>query len=860
MKKTIKIRLIIISVVVLGIAGYVFYMCTNYFFYDGYKKDLDGHSVYEEGTKFKELSDSDPRVDKMVLAAENDSLMLYTNTVTTEVAVYDKRSGEITYSNPVDRKNDAIASGSNKTDLNSQFVLSYYDTSMTQVTMYNYDYSIEREQFDIESLKDGIRYTYLCGNLESPTGLVPQLITEVRLQEKILSKLSEKDAKTFRNNYVESSSISGFLELTAGAMSNKIGLSKMQKMVDKAGYTQADFDEDAKAAAGGSNAERTTFTIPLEYRLVGDKLVVSIPVDHIKETGGGRINSISLLSYFGAGNSTEEGYMLVPNGSGSLINFNNGKVNDYYNQYVYGMDETAQNYYVVEDTEKARMPVFGIKHENSAVFAEITGGDTLANIMAKVAGSTNSYNYVYPTFELRGSLKVSVLGVEGVSADLPTLEKKMYDVNLQVSYSFLEKKDASYSGMANLYRSELLERGELATKTQEESIPFYLDIVGGVKMQQSILAVPYLSDYPMTTFDQAGIIADSFLDQGISNIRMNYLGWFNGGYYHDTPKSVKVDRKLGGKKELAKLNDQLTAQGAKLYGDVAFQKVSRDADHYNYKLESALRYAGYPVFYGRVNPASLRSTSGLGYDETRFNILSPKYLGRYVSKFIHSISKVDLSGISLRDLGDTITADKRRTNIINREETKQIIEAQLADLNQSMDNLMVSGGNAYSWAYATDLTNVPESDNPYYVIDEEVPFYQMVIHGCIDYTSGAINLSDSYDEQDIILRMIEYGSAPHFTLSYQDSSKMKYSGMNVLYSTNYETWITDATDIWNKTNDALKCVVNSTIIEHTILVEGVKKITYDNGVTFYINTNSLDVTVENRSIPAKSYVVEGVKQ
>ena len=77
--------------------------------------------------------------------------------------------------------------------------------------------------------------------------------------------------------------------------------------------------------------------------------------------------------------------------------------------------------------------------------------------------------------------------------------------------------------------------------------------------------------------------------------------------------------------------------------------------------------------------------------------------------------------------------------------------------------------------------------------------------------------------------MIEFGSAPHFTLSYKESSEIKYSAMNTLYSTQYQTWLGDAVEIYQKTNDALKNVVNSTVIDHAILAEGIKKVTYDNG-------------------------------
>ncbi len=860
MKKAKRIRLIVIIAIILGLAGYAAYLGFNFFLYDGYKKYLPAKEPFEVGREFKEQKDSAPKIDNMVLVAENDILKLYTNTTTTEVAVYDKRSGEITYSNPLDRSKDSIANGRNKIGLNSQFMLTYYDSSMTAVNMYNYDYSVERGQFKAESIENGIRYTYLCGNLDSPTGLVPPFITEARLQEKILSKLSEKEVKKLRSSYVDSKTVSGFLELTAGAQASKIGLKKLITMVEKAGYTQADFDEDAAAAAGGTLPERTTFTIPLEYRLIGDKLIVNVPADQITETGSGRLSNIDLLSFFGAGSSEEEGYMFVPNGSGSLIYFNNGKKTERYNQYIYGMDETAQSFSAVEDTETARMPVYGLKHAKSAVFAEITSGDTLANILAEVAGSTNSYNYVYPSFELRGSLKVSIFGVEGNSADLPTLEKDIYDVNLTVAYSFLEEKNASYSGMANYYRDELITRGELAEKESEEALPFYLDIVGGVQLEQSVLGAPYLSVYPMTTFEEAGMIVDEFFGNQITNLRVNYLGWFNGGYYHDVPKKVKVEKKLGGKKELAALNKKLKEAGAKLFGDVAIQRASFESDHFNYKIESAMRYAGYPVFYGRVNPARLRKTDSLGYPESMYNILSPKYLPRYVGKFLDGFDKVKLSGVSLRDLGDVLSSDKRRTNIINREEAKQLVNSQLERLKGKIDHLMVNGGNAYSWAYTTDLINTPASHNPFYLVDEEIPFYQMVIHGSIDYTSGAINLSDSYHKQNIILRLIEFGEAPHFTLSYEESSDIKYSALNTMYSTQYKTWLADAVEIYQKTNEVLKHVVNSKILDSQLIENGVRKITYDNGVIIYINSNDKEVNTGSISIPAMSYVVEGVKE
>ena len=857
MKKTKNIKLIIILTIVLILAGYGTYICLHYFFYKGYEKYLT-HYTYETGTEFTGLSDGDPQVPGMVLGAENDNLKLYTNLKTTEIAVYDKRTGEITYSNPVDRKDDPIASGRNMTALNSQFMISYYDLSMTQVTMYNYEYSVEREQFEIEALEDGIRYTYLLGNLDSPTGLVPPYILEERLQEKILDQLSEREARTFRNSYLPSKDLEGFMELTSGAKASKVGLQKMNKMLDGIGYSQTDFDEDARLAAGGELVERTTFNVVLEYRLRDDKLVVNVPTEAITSTGTGKIYDISLLNFFGAGSLEEEGYILVPNGSGSLIYFNNGKQTERYNQYIYGMDETLQSFTVVEDTHEARMPIFGIKKENSAIFAEITNGDSLANIIAEVSGKVNSYNYVFPSFNLRGSEKVSMFGAEGVSADLPTAEKEIYKLDISIEYSFLTKENASYSGMANYYRDELISRGVLEAKKDRGNVPFYLDIVGGVKRQQSILGVPYLTVYPMTTFEEAGVIVDALSDKGIDNIKMNYLGWFNGGYYHDVAKDIKIDRKMGGKKDWNKLYEKLTANGSKLFGDVSIQRISFESDHYNYRMENARYYSGFVVSFGRVNPVTMRQTGGMGYMETNFNVLSPKFLDRHVRQFLNEIKRINISGVTFRDMGELLTSDKRRTNVINRQESKQIVMGQLELMEEAIGDMMFDGGNSYSWGYASDLINIPGGHNPYYIVDEEVPFYQMVINGYIDYASSSINLSDSYHKQEIILRMIEYGSAPHFTFSYADSSEIKYTGLNSLYSTQYETWLDEALEIYQATNKALSHVMGSTMIDHNIIDDGIKKITYDNGVTIYVNVTKNSFHVGDITIPPMDYLVEGV--
>ena len=77
----------------------------------------------------------------------------------------------------------------------------------------------------------------------------------------------------------------------------------------------------------------------LEWHLGEDNVEAKLPVSAIEERGGGKVYRIQLLPYMAAAGSDENGYMVVPNGSGSLIRFNNGKNSAaVYSQYVYDMD------------------------------------------------------------------------------------------------------------------------------------------------------------------------------------------------------------------------------------------------------------------------------------------------------------------------------------------------------------------------------------------------------------------------------------------------------------------------------------------------------------------------------------------
>lgn len=850
-KKRRKKRLIIIVVVALLviISASALNIIFRYFKYDEYKK-YEVKSKTEKGERFVAVNEDKPDVEGMVLVSENDNLKLYTNLETTEIAVYNKNDGSITYSNPQDRDTHT-GTGINASNLSSTLAVTYYNKAGNVATINNYDMSIKNGQFETESIKDGIRYIYTLADEDSIASIVPYYISEDGLN-KVMEKSSDYDARTVKGKYKLEN---GTYVLNDSAKKSKVGMEKLNKIFEKAGYTEEDYAKDME---GHEEDESLSITIPLEYRLTDKGLEATVKAADIEEHGNVYISQIDVLQFFGAASNKAQGYILVPDGSGALINLNSGNQATAYNQAIYDIDPVAQNYVVIEETECARLPIFGIKADDNAIFARITAGDAIASVNADVAGKLNNYNYAYASFNVREKELLNMFGVQGSKSDIPVVEKSLYKIDLSVSYSFLTKDDASYSGMARTYRKQLIDEGILKETNQSESVPLYLDIIGGVEQKKHIMGIPYEGVCAMTTYDEASEIVDNLYDSDITNLRLNYQGWFNGGIYHDVADKIKLIGSVGSKSDLESLNKKLEDKGGKLFMDVAFQKVSHESKRFTSVLEASKYYSGYVVELGATDPSTVRQTSNLEwYDEMIYYMISSKFLNRYVDKFASKITKYDVSGINLTDLGSVLTSDKKRSELINRQQAENIVIGQYEKLAETKKNLMETGGNEYSLKYVSDIIDAPTSYSAYYIIDEQVPFYEMVIHGSISYSGEAFNLMDDDLDDDFVLNCIEYGIAPRFTLSYKDPSKMKYTSSADKYSVLYTTWLDKAKEMYGNINEALKDVDGSAMINHEKLDNGLIKVDYENGKTIYINKTSQDITVDGNTVKAKNYLKTG---
>ncbi len=856
-RKLRRILLIAAAAVLVILLAVLAWYLVRYQFYDGYKAYLTQPAALETGSAFSPIAEDTPSVPGYKLAAQSDVLKLYCKPDTGEIAVYDTRNGQTVYSNPPAADSDALANGTNKNYLKSQFILDYYNASLVSGTWDSYSMSSKLDQLSVQSIDQGVRFIYELGEKVEIKYFVPTQLSVERYEE-LHAALSERDQRSFTRMYVLNEEGTAYVQGPMLTSNNVRNQARADEMLKSAGFTEEEYWA-IEAEFSSETAEQLGFHVTLEYRLAGDHLEVTVPTSAIEERGGATITAIRLLQFMGAADQTETGYMVVPNGSGSLIRFNNGKSNAaVYSQYVYEMDDLDSGYTNIQNLVPARLPIWGICRERGSVLASIERGAALASLNADVSGRNNSYNFVYPIFYVRGTDTLVVPGTTGAGSEVTIIETNMYQEDLTVRYTMLAEEDAGYARLAGAYRDRLVEEGKLSRLKDAGDIPLYYDVIGGVKETAHTLGVQYLNIKPMTTFAQADEIAQTFKKAGITNQVMNFQGWMNGGYYHDVPDRLTVLNSLGGKNGLQSLSESMTRLGGEFYADVALQHVTYISKRFMPNTETSRWYAeGYIAQFGQVNPLALRRSTSLGYAETIYYLMSPKFLPYYVGKLTRALESVEIAGVGLRDLGSALQSDKRRSEIIHREQALDVVKGQLRAMDETGRKLLVSAANDYAFPVADHIVNAPMSDTKYFIVDEQVPLYQIILHGCVDYAEDAANRSITGSEQSEILRLIEYGAAPHYLFTYEEAADMKYTGLNRYFTTTFATWKDEAVRAYQYMNEALAPVRGAFITAHDTLDQGVVRVGYDNGITLYINYSSQPVQADGQTVPALGYLSVG---
>ncbi len=810
---------------------------------------------------------SEEALASMQLVAETDSLQLYFDEVEAGIAVYDKASGETWFSNPIDTGKDSISTSYYLKVLKSQVNITYINDSTQVSTMNSYSDAVADGQFEVEYLDNGVKVTYSMGS-GAAFLLLPEVITEERMlafQENMTDDQIRKINRNYTLYVLDELSDSEREEMLASypllAEENIYVLrggvkdylkEELAEYFEGAGYTEEDLEIDA-VEGDAAEDEDPWFTIPVTYELDGDSFTATLNPEEIEyNTNGYYLVNVDVLRYFGA-SLEDDGYLFVPDGSGALIYFNNGKTTAAsYGASVYGQDETSltMNYYQsqVDAANTVKMPVYGIKDGGKAFLAVIEEGDAYAYMNASVSGTTTGYNNVYASFTYLQYGETSLDDIVG-SNSYYMYSKAEFEGNYKLRYYFLTEDDADYSGMAARYRQYLLDNGTLTERLTDENLAFTAEYIGAIDKDKTILGIKYNAVVPLTTFAQATEITDLLRDGGVDNISIVYDGWANGGLHGTAATSLSVvsGLKKGGT-TLSDFTKYAGENGLSLFMTLDLQYVYKDKLLDGY---STMQYA--PKYFDNtnvtINDYGLASAVSEG---TLANLVSPYYVEKITSALTGRLAKKEISGIGLGTISWELYSDLANGTYTDR----QMAEAKNSAAVQTLANtypLIADNANAYIWGYADEIMNVPLYSNGYQIIDEEVPFYEMVLHGYVSYTGEALNLADDYETS--LLKCVESGAGLHYQWIYASNSELKETDFDYLYSVNYEAWMETAISDYNRANEAIGKLSGLTITKHEIVQTDVVRVTYEDGTVVLVNYSQEDVTVDGVTVGARDYIV-----
>ena len=599
--------------------------------------------------------------------------------------------------------------------------------------------------------------------------------------------------------------------------------------------------------------------VPVYVILEEDHCYVYVNTDEIKESAGYDtvtedeessqdvivLTELALMPFMSAADLEDEGYMFVPDGSGAIINLNNGKGNyTSYSQPVYGRDITQVKEVAPDETEQAYLPVMAMVKGSNGLVMIASDGETFATANASVSYSKNdssSYNNCYFNFTLRSNDNYYMTGD---SATIIVFEQGDGTINVPrvgVKYYPITSKEetVTYGEIADVYRNYLVEEKGLTAKTEAGDAPLYVDFFGGTLKPKSIVGIPFDIKTAFTTFEQAIEIVSELKELGVNDMVVTYNDWTNDSMSSKLDTADSVAGVLGGKGDFKDLMEYLAEQNFDFYATITGNTFQSNGNGFWTLFDTAYRVSKsysrqytYNIAYGTPDAGVAPA------------LLAPKSIAKLSNKVAKNMGKLDIPGAGLGVVSEILWSDFSNKNRTNRCATAQAIIDYYNNVKEATGKMIADSPNAYLLPYVDAINNLTLQSSQFKLVDADVPFYQMVIHGYISYTTEPINASA--DSNELILKAIAAGSNLHYDFIYEDSTKLVNTDYVKLFYAPYEGWLEDAAAEYKLANEILSQVSDATIVDYKQDGEVITT-TYSNGVVTTVNLETGDITANGKT-------------
>ena len=600
------------------------------------------------------------------------------------------------------------------------------------------------------------------------------------------------------------------------------------------------------------------FVIPVQYVLEEDYLAASIISEGIEEEvwedpdtdpeKKQSVMNVALLPFMGAAGSDDEGYLIIPDGSGALIHFNNGRTGAaIYQQDVYGRDDALTIRKAATTTYDVNMPLFGIVRNGRALMAVVENGDYQAQLNAMVNGQLTGYSNAYFAVQYIHMEANTIMPGSEHSTDVMLPTNTFRDMgNFTVRYYPLAAENATYADVAAAYRAQLGLKESIADAATQQ-----LEMVASIPSIDTFLGVPYESVRVLTSYEQAAQTLRDFAAEGLNDLTLRYTGWSKQSVRGKMVTGLDLDNRLGGKKAFDGLRQAVKETGAEMVLAVDLIDIYEDGNGY-WSLFAATDSVNSTA---KQVPEFLQSTGYQDPEGKPWYLLSPDKVPEAARKLAENLSG-QVDGVSLSMLGNTVYSSFGKTGI-SRTSAGMYWQQALETLSGKIQTLSAKTASAYAFPYIEQVDATPCASSRFEVTDMEIPFYQMVTHGAmVLYTEPA---NEDGNVRKALLRAIEYGMYPSWRVIAGDTA--------LLSGTDYASWHAASLDAWREEikNTAawmapLGVYAGMQMTGHEQVTATLSVTTYANGDMVLVNYGSEDAEHLGVTVPALGYAIKEVSE
>jgi len=755
---------------------------------------------------------------------------------------------------------------STRAEYQATIIMTHSNLQGIAYTYDNYEYSVEKGNYTYEVLEDqnAIRVDFTIGKIEK-IYRVPQAVHYDRYEE-LYNQLSSEAQKEMKGAYkilkwdkLKDEEKKEYKELYPDIEEYDIAIlrdgtqewkkEKLETYLSEIGYDTEQFEEDQGVYGIETESNNPAVNLSVYYRLEGEDFVVEVPYDSIEYMKDYPITKLRILPYMCSADMVETGYMFVPDGSGSLIYFNNGKSGQTaYSANVYGFDPAVVRSYVIKDPY-CQFPIYGISvdSKNSSLLAIIEEGESYAAIKASVAGATRVFNAVTAEFDIIHSELADVTGRSDTGVYLYE-EKLNAEESIKVRYKSLNS--TSYVDMAKTYRNYLLEKYPSLAGGTSGNLPVAVELIGAVTKTEQVLGFPKDKPYALTTYSEMADIVKKLDSDGVKNMKVILNGWFNEGVVHDVASDVDFISELGGKRGFKSMLNSVSSvvEGIYLKADFTFVYNNSLFDGYSVRKDSA-------KFLNR-EVAELDEMSNIFYSNAEngdsYYLAKPSVLQDNIKSFMKDMNSYSYTGIAFNSLGNTLASDYNRKATVTREQSKDMQTAGLASVNETKKT-MFYGGSEYVLPYASLIVDMSLKSQGSNVVDEEVPFFAIVLHGLVDYTGDALNITGDY--QTNLLKSVENGAGLYCVLMNAETNELQDTKETKYFGANFDAWESSIVEVYKRFDADFTGLYKQAIVDHQIVDKNITMTQYEDGTKVYVNYRTDAYTIDGVTISARDWAV-----